>query len=207
MTGRDFLVIALAFGLGAIPTALWVGKARGVDLRRTGSGNLGATNVYRSLGPRAGLAVLGADMLKGAAAVVLARRLGESGAIAVAAAAAAVLGHVLSPLAGFRGGKGVAAGGGAMLALAPAAGLIALGVFAATLAMTRYVSLGSIAAAAALPVAVAATAAREVPGLRWASIVLAALVIARHRANLGRLLHGTERRFAFRRGAAGEGTR
>jgi glycerol-3-phosphate acyltransferase PlsY len=175
MTGRDVLVLGLAFGLGAIPTALWAGKARGVDLRATGSGNLGATNVYRALGPRAGLAVLGIDMLKGAAAVVLARRLGDAGHRGRRRRPPSS--GVLSPLAGFRGGKGVAAGGGAMLALAPAAGLAAVGVFAATVALTRYVSLGSIAAAAALPLAVAATSARAVPGSAGRRC-LAVLVIA-----------------------------
>jgi acyl phosphate:glycerol-3-phosphate acyltransferase len=200
------LVLVVAFALGSIPTGLWVANARGVDLRQVGSGNLGATNVYRALGPRAGLSVLAIDMLKGALAVVIARRFAPGGLWPVGAAAAAVLGHVVSPLAGFRGGKGVATGGGAMLALAPAAGAIVLLVFALTLAATRIVSLGSILAAAALPVAVWFTA-RHLPGVLDVALVLSALVIFRHRANLSRLLRGTEPRFAPRGGAPGPGGR
>jgi glycerol-3-phosphate acyltransferase PlsY len=194
------LALALAFGLGSLPTGLWWARARGVDLRQIGSGNLGATNVYRALGPRAGLAVLAIDMLKGGAAVLLVRALaGRSGIWPVVGGAAAVLGHILSPFAGFRGGKGVATGGGAMLVLAPAAALIAVLVFAATVALTRYVSLGSILAAAALPLAVRATAP-QVPGLGWISVAIAFLVIGRHWGNIGRLLQGTEHRFRAREG-------
>ena len=192
------LMLVLAFGLGSIPTGLWWAKARGVDLRRIGSGNLGANNVYRALGARAGLSVLVLDMLKGAVAVFAARAvLAGTGGWAVASGVAAVLGHILSPLAGFRGGKGVATGAGAMLTLAPAAALIAIGVFAVTVAVTRYVSLGSILAAAALPLAVRATAS-DVTGLDWASVAIAAVIIGRHWGNIGRLLGGTERRFRAR---------
>jgi glycerol-3-phosphate acyltransferase PlsY len=198
------LVLVAAFFLGSIPTGLWVAKSRGMDLRHVGSGNLGATNVYRALGPRAGIFVLVVDMLKGALAVLLARRFTPGGAWPVAAAGLAVLGHIVSPLAGFRGGKGVATGGGAMLGLAPGAGGIALLVFAVTVALTRFVSLGSILAALALPAAVWLTA-RDVPGLTWVAVALAALVVARHRANLARLFRGTEPRFAPRGGRVSGG--
>jgi glycerol-3-phosphate acyltransferase PlsY len=194
------LVLAAAFALGSIPTGLWVGNARGVDLRQVGSGNLGATNVYRALGPRAGVLVLLVDMAKGAGAVLLARRFAPEGVWPVAAAGLATLGHMVSPLAGFRGGKGVATGGGAILGLAPAAGLLVLLVFGVTVAVTRFVSLGSILAALALPAAVWLTA-RDVPGLTWVALLLSGLVIARHRGNLARLRRGTEPRFAPRRGA------
>jgi glycerol-3-phosphate acyltransferase PlsY len=205
-TATGALVLAAAFALGSIPTGLWMGKAHGIDLRQVGSRNLGATNVYRTLGPRAGLFVLAIDMLKGVAAVLLARRFTPGGFFPVAAAGLAVLGHILSPLAGFRGGKGVATGGGAMLGLAPSAGLIALLVFAVTVALTRFVSLGSILAALALPAAVWLTA-RDVPGLLWVAVALSALVVARHRTNLARLLRGTEPRFAPRGGrVSGGGT-
>jgi len=198
-TGAGVLALAIAFALGSIPTGLWVARARGVDLRAIGSGNLGATNVHRALGGRAGLLVLAVDMAKGALAVVIARAIAPAGLWPVGAAACAVLGHVVSPLAGFRGGKGVATGGGAMLGLAPAAGLIALLVFAVTVAATRFVSLGSILAALSLPLATWLTA-RDVPGVFDVALFLALLVVLRHRSNLARLFRGTEPRFALRGG-------
>lgn len=216
---RSTLILIFAFALGSIPTGLWWARARGIDLRQVGSGNLGATNVYRALGARAGLLVLAIDILKGAAAVVAARVLapqamgdvggghaeifGMSAGLPVAAAGAAVLGHIFTPLAGFRGGKGVATGAGAMLVIASTATLVAASVFALTVAATRYVSLGSVLAAASLPLAVALTQPRE-PGVGWASIIVALLVIARHRDNVKRLLSGTERRLEMpARGRAG----
>jgi glycerol-3-phosphate acyltransferase PlsY len=206
-TTAGVVALAIAFGLGSIPTGLWVARARGVDLRAIGSGNMGATNVHRALGGRAGLFVLAVDMAKGALAVLIARVLAPAGYWPVGAAACAVLGHVVSPLAGFRGGKAVATGGGAMLGLAPLAGLVALLVFAATVALTRFVSLGSILAALSLPIAVWLSA-RNVPGAFDVALFLAALVVVRHRANLGRLFRGTEPRFALRGGRpAGGATR
>jgi len=203
-TSAGILALAIAFALGSIPTGLWVARARGVDLRTIGSGNMGATNVHRALGGRAGLFVLAVDMAKGALAVVIARVMAPPGFWPVGAAACAVLGHVVSPLAGFKGGKGVATGGGAMLGLAPLAGLIALLVFAVTVVATRFVSLGSILAALSLPVAVWLTA-RHVPGLFDVALFLAALVVLRHRANLARLFRGNEPRFAWRGGRAANG--
>jgi acyl phosphate:glycerol-3-phosphate acyltransferase len=191
-------VLFLAFLLGSIPTGLWVARRQGFDLRRVGSGNVGATNVYRSLGPRAGLVVLAVDMAKGGAAVLLALAIAPHGPWPVLAALFAVLGHVLSPLAGFRGGKGVATAGGAILALAPGPALLALLVFAVFVATTRIISLGSMLAALVLPIAVRLTAP-DVPWLFPTSIALAALVIFRHRANLARLVRGAEPRIAWRR--------
>jgi glycerol-3-phosphate acyltransferase PlsY len=191
-----FVPLLVAFALGSIPTALWWGKARGIDLRQVGSGNLGATNVYRALGPRAGLIVLAIDMLKGAAAVLVAPWLpGGEAMRGWPVAVAAILGHALSPLAGFRGGKGVATGAGSMLAIAPAATIIAVLVFVLTVTITRYVSLGSILAALTLPLA-ARFLSPQVPGLMWGALVLAVIVIARHRQNIARLIRGTENRFS-----------
>ena len=136
-------------------------------------------------------------MAKGAAAVLLALAIVPHGPWPVLAALAAVLGHVLSPFAGFRGGKGVATAGGAILVLAPVAAILVLLLFALIVAATRIVSLGSMAGAVALPIAVRLTA----PGVPWLlpiSIALAVLVLARHRANLGRLLRGAEPRIAWR---------
>lgn len=198
--------LVLAFFVGAIPTALLFGRRMGVDLRTTGSGNLGATNVYRTLGARAGVIVLAIDMLKGALAVFATRAATGSGSWPVVAGALALAGHILSPFAGFRGGKGVATGGGVILALAPLAGLVAIVIFVATVAITRYVSLGSILAAASLPPLVWATGS-DVPGLIWASIAIALLVIARHRTNIARILAGNERRFTARAAAPDEAAR
>jgi glycerol-3-phosphate acyltransferase PlsY len=197
-------VVALGYLLGSIPFGFLLVRLRGGgDVRRTGSGGTGATNVTRRAGKWAGLLTLLLDALKGAAAVLLARLLvsGEAGAEwwAAVAAVAAVVGHVFPVWLGFKGGKGVATGLGVFLVLAPLAVLFVALLFAAVVWAWRYVSLGSIAAAAALPFAVWATAAG---GLRDAAatpaLVVAAagavLIIFMHRANIERLLRGQENR-------------
>ncbi|MGD8396714.1 MAG: glycerol-3-phosphate 1-O-acyltransferase PlsY [Candidatus Eiseniibacteriota bacterium] len=195
--GLWILLGAVAFLCGSVPSALLVARRHGVDLRRVGSGNPGATNVYRTLGPRWGLLVLAADIGKGVLAVVLMRVAGAPPGWWLVAAAAAILGHIVSPFMGFRGGKGVATGGGAVLALAPGSGLVVLAVFAVTLAATRMVSAGSMLAALALPIVVHLRH-EPVPGLVWVGGALALLVIVRHRGNLRRILRGEEKRFAMR---------
>ncbi len=200
MTGVAWVAaLTAAFFLGAIPTALWVSRRQGVDLRQAGSGNLGATNVYRVLGRRLGLAVLAVDMAKGAAAVGAARGLDLGPLGWLAAAVAAVAGHIWSPWMQFRGGKGVATGGGAVLALAPAVGVMALGVFALVVVLSRRVSVASMVAALALPCLVW-WRQPPVPGLVWVTVGIAAVVIARHRANLARLVRGEEGHFDWRGG-------
>lgn len=202
--------VGLAYACGSLPWGLWLGRMfRGVDVRTLGSGNLGATNVYRSLGPGLGIATLLLDVLKGALPVALlpaqpfaAAFPGGTEWCRLAVAFAAVAGHVWTFLAGFRGGKGVATTAGVLLALSPMAfGAFAL-VFVLTVALTRFVSLGSVLGAVAFAVALALGAAG--PG-RTPTVVLGALlallVIARHRANLVRLLRGEERRFSFTRRA------
>lgn len=206
--------LAPAYLLGAMPWSLWVARARGVELRRVGSGNLGATNVYRVLGPALGVLVLALDVAKGALAVVwggaspwAAHFPGGAAWAVLAAAAAAVAGHVYTAFAGFRGGKGVATTVGAWFALAPIATLIAAAVFALVLLLARRVSLASIAMSLALPFAVAATVAGPLEGpLVLFSALAAVLIIVRHRANLRRLAAGTEPAFTFRRPSRGEGT-
>jgi glycerol-3-phosphate acyltransferase PlsY len=184
--------------------------ARGIDIREHGSGNLGATNVYRVLGPRWGLPTLLLDMAKGALPVWLAPRLPPLAAFpggpewcAIAAGLAAIAGHVWTFLAGFRGGKGVATAAGVVLALAPLAFAGVVTIFVLTLALTRYVSLGSVLGALALPVIVAVTVPGGVGSPRFAlAVVLAALVVVRHKENLRRLARGEERRFVLRGGGA-----
>ena len=195
------LWLAAAYLLGATPTAYLAGRlARGIDLREHGSRNLGATNVYRVLGWRWAIPVALVDVAKGAVPVALfARWAGMDPWGAVALGIAAVLGHVFSPYMGFRGGKGVATALGMFLALAPLAVAIALPVWGGILWLTGYVSLSSVIAAASFPVWVRLSQPAALPAF-WASVGLAALIVFSHRANLRRLLAGTENRFRTRKG-------
>lgn len=195
------LWLAAAYLLGATPTAYLAGRlARGIDLREHGSRNLGATNVYRVLGWRWAIPVALVDIAKGAVPVALfARWAGMDPWGAVALGIAAVLGHVFSPYMGFRGGKGVATALGMFLALAPVAVAIALPVWGGILWLTGYVSLSSVIAAASFPVWVRLSQPAALPAF-WASVGLAALIVFSHRANLRRLLAGTENRFRTRKG-------
>lgn len=195
------LLVVAAYFIGAFPTSYLVARAtRGIDLRQHGSGNLGATNAFRVLGWRAATPIFIIDIAKGFLPVFLFPRIDGTGLIAwsLAYGAAAIIGHVFSIYVGFRGGKGVATGAGVFLALAPAAVLIDLVIWAVLVYATGYVSLGSVVAAAALPLLVAATGA-ALPVLAL-SIALALFVVVAHRSNIRRLLHGGEHR--FRRGPA-----
>jgi glycerol-3-phosphate acyltransferase PlsY len=187
------LVLTLAYLIGSVPFAVILSRRWGaVDLRRIGSGNVGAANVFRVSGAKAGLIVAALDVVKGAASVVVADRMAGDISVSAAAACAAVVGHVFPVWLGFRGGKGVATAWGAFSVLTPLAASLALVVFAITLWTTRYVSLGSILGAAALPsFAYAANSPRPVV---LAAVATAALIVSRHRTNLGRLWLGTERR-------------
>lgn len=196
------LLVPLSYLLGSIPFGYLIVRARGGgDVRETGSGGTGATNVTRRAGKWAGVLTLALDALKGVAAVVAARLVvgWEAGVNwwVAAAALAAVAGHVFPVWLGFRGGKGVATGLGVFLGLAPLAVLCALPVFVLVVWATRYVSLGSMTAAAMLPVCVwllgggEAAAANPAP-LLTAAVAGAALIIFKHRANIGRLARGEE---------------
>jgi glycerol-3-phosphate acyltransferase PlsY len=194
---RAALVIGAAYLLGALPWSVWIARAHGVDVRKVGSGNPGATNVLRAAGRSAGILALACDVGKGVLAVVLARAVLASPVWWGWAALAAVCGHVFSVFLRFRGGKGVATAAGALGALSPAALGVALVVFVAAVALTRYVSLGSMLGAVTFPIALWRFADPSLaPGERLelllATGLIAALVLARHRANLGRLLAGTE---------------
>ena len=194
------LVIALgAFLLGSIPTGYLVARAKGVDIRLHGSGNIGATNVFRTLGKPLGIFVFVTDALKGFAAVWLAGRFGGASDWAgIIAAVAVIAGHNYTPWLGFKGGKGIATSAGVLLALMPWAVLCIAIVWFVVFKVSRYVSLASISAAAALPVAVAALWSAGCGGngpLLGFSVLISALAIWRHRTNIQRLRAGTESRF------------
>jgi glycerol-3-phosphate acyltransferase PlsY len=186
----------LAYLLGSIPWGLVLTRRiAAVDIRRCGSGNIGATNVARAAGPILGLVTLGLDFLKGWAPVAMAwhLKLPEAGIepYGVALALLAVLGHLFPIYTRWRGGgKGVATAAGAFLALAPTAVWIALGVFATVLALTRRVSAGSLAGAAVLPIAVFAVSGSAI--YCAGAAMSAVLIFLRHSANLRRLWAGTE---------------
>jgi glycerol-3-phosphate acyltransferase PlsY len=192
----DSAAVAAAYVLGSIPVALLaVRRVAHVDVRRVGSGNVGATNALRATTPAVGLLVALADAGKGAIAVWLARRAHASDAAVALAAVASVLGHVAPVWLRFRGGKGVATASGAFALLAPVAALAALVVFVAVVWWTRLVSLGSLAAALAL----VSTAAWAAPTLvTQAAAAVAAVIVLKHHANIARLRAGTERPLLIR---------
>ena len=196
---NPFLLVVLSYLLGATPTSFWVGRAfYGVDLRTKGSGNLGATNIFRVLGWRATVPVVVVDVTKGFVPAWLFPRLDVAGAVwawALAYGAAAILGHVYSVWVRFQGGKGVATSAGVFLGLAPWAVLAGFGVWAATVALTRIVALGSILAALSLPIAVALTPHPGGGVLIGFTTALAAFVLWAHRSNIQRMLRGEENRF------------
>ena len=202
MTGPWPYVIALpaAYLIGSIPFGVIVGKIwAGIDIRTVGSGNSGATNTLRNLGPLPAALVLAGDVAKGIAAMVIARLLSDSPLVASLAATAAVAGHSWPAFAGFRGGRGVATGAGALFIISPIAGAFAL-IGLVVVAVSRYVSLGSIVGttAAVVAIIVLAVAGRLEPAYVFFGVVAATLIIARHQANIGRLLRGEEHRLDLR---------
>ena len=191
----DSGAIVVAYVLGSIPVA-WLAVRRWahLDVRRIGSGNVGATNALRATTPAIGLLVALGDAAKGAIAVWLARRAHASDGAVALAAVASVVGHVAPVWLKFRGGKGVATASGAFGVLAPVAAAVAVAVFVATVWATRLVSLGSLAATLAL----VGTAAWHDPALvAEAAAAVAVLIVARHHANITRLWAGTERPIAI----------
>jgi acyl phosphate:glycerol-3-phosphate acyltransferase len=200
-----YLVTALvAYLLGSIPTGFLVAKARGVDIRTVGSGNIGATNAFRVLGKGFGIFVLLMDALKGWVAVevgahVMAKLLPgpDPEYLAITAGIAAILGHNFTCWLHFKGGKGIATSAGVLIALVPLALVIILSIFIIFFVTTRYVSVGSIAAAFALPFATWFT--QHDIGLTVVMTAIGALAILKHRKNIQRLLNGTENRIQFRK--------
>ncbi|MCY3969533.1 MAG: glycerol-3-phosphate 1-O-acyltransferase PlsY [Acidobacteria bacterium] len=205
MTTAGPVAVALSYLLGSLPWSyLIVRLHRGIDVRTIGSRSAGATNVLRASGKWAALLALLLDAAKGAAAVVLARSLEVGSWWLAAAAVAAVAGHVFPLFLGFRGGKGVATAAGVLALLVPGAALGALAVFIVMVAWKRYVSLGSISAAVALPLLVGVywsggafrvdQGVDSGPALLAGTAAIAVLVVVKHRANLARLRTGTESR-------------
>jgi glycerol-3-phosphate acyltransferase PlsY len=194
------LWLLASYFLGAIPTSYLLSRFfAGIDLRRQGSGNLGATNLYRVLGWRYAVPAALVDIAKGLIPVVVfAPRETPSQMFALACGIAAIVGHVFSVFVRFKGGKGVATAAGVMLGLTPLALAVSALVWAVMVRITGYVSLASITAATVLPVAVYALEDGSSPTLLWIAAAIAAGVIVLHRRNIERLLKGTESRFGRR---------
>lgn len=190
------LAITLGYLVGSLPFAYLLARRRGIDLRREGSGNVGAANVLRTTGTLEAATAVCLDAMKGALAVLIVQRVTTEPTAPVAAGLAAVIAHIHPVWLGFRGGKGVATAAGAFAMLSPGAVLIATCVFVAAVWMTRFVSVGSMAAAITLA---ATTAAGDWPGSVVVGATGAALIILyRHRGNLARVIAGTERRIGQR---------
>jgi len=208
------IVVVLSYFVGSIPTSIIISKiTRGIDIRKHGSGNAGGTNVFRVLGPKLGVLVVSLDILKGYIATMLVTKLmygpipfanrtpfEDFTVIAIIAGCAAILGHVWTAFGQFRGGKGIATAGGVLLGLATVELLVAIGVFSLVLLLSRYVSLGSIAAAVAFPLTMLFRHNlfhADLQGyntLIFFSIGISLLLIYTHRSNIRRLLAGTEYR-------------
>ena len=209
MSFSIFAVAIFSYLLGSIPSGFLAGRIAGVDIRRHGSGNIGATNVLRLLGKKYGYAVFFADALKGFLAVRLAILFAEhsettrmfSDYFGIIAALVCVIGHAFPVWLKFKGGKGVATSAGVMLGLAPVATMIAVVVWIVIFETTRYVSVASVTAAVALPTAIGILLRFHVTNsaaIFYSAIVLAAVVCWRHRSNFARLVRGTEQRFTRR---------
>lgn len=212
------LIAVGAYLLGSVPTGYLVAHAKGIDIRTVGSGNIGATNAFRVLGKRAGTFVLMADAFKGWAAVFLGALVGPLLAnipperidpaaewFQITGGVGALLGHSYTCWLKFKGGKGVATSAGVLLAILPPALGLALAVWFVVFLLSRYVSLASILAAVTLPVATWWLYPASAP-FRGLAVLIAVLVLVRHRGNIQRLLAGTENRVSLKRGAADKKT-
>lgn len=196
MTAAIFVGCAIvSYLFGSIPTGYLWGRARGIDIRTVGSGNIGATNVMRALGKGPGIAVLVIDALKGFLPVFFAPRIFtqvDAQILSIVCCCAVIAGHNWTCWLNFKGGKGIATSAGALLAFLPVPLACAAGVFALVALITRYVSLGSVAAAIAMPVATWLL----VPDRRLLIFtgIIGTVAVLKHRTNIQRLLAGTERR-------------
>ncbi|MFN5460934.1 MAG: glycerol-3-phosphate 1-O-acyltransferase PlsY [Bacteroidota bacterium] len=198
----EYVLILFAYLIGSIPTAVWIGKLfYGIDVREHGSGNAGATNTIRVLGYKAGIPVLIIDVLKGFAAVYLYKYLIISGNNTsnlhseILLCIAALLGHIFPVLAGFKGGKGVATLLGGVVAIAPYAALICVGIFVIVLLIFRYVSLASMISGVSFPVSCTLLNPDLPNALLIFSVCVALLLLITHRKNIQRLIKREESRF------------
>src|SRR4030095_11473684 len=197
---NEVLLIILAYLIGSIPTSVWVSRHFfDIDIREYGSGNAGATNTYRVLGPKWGTLVMVLDMLKGMLAVKLAFLLPEYAenatnlqSLQIGLGLAAVIGHIFPIWADFRGGKGVATLFGLVLGISPWTALSCVGIFILVLYLTRFVSLSSILASVAFPVFILVIFNVDNPLYRVFAIAVALMVLLTHQKNIGRLLKGNE---------------
>ena len=195
------LLVSAAYLLGSIPNGLLIARLKGIDLQKVGSGNIGATNVFRCVGKGWGVAAFVLDAVKGFVPAFCFPLLvsGAPSWLGLACGVAAVAGHNWPVWLKFKGGKGVSTSAGMLLGIAPAAVGVGFAVFALTVALTRFVSLGSILAAIAVPAAYLGMNGAENQLLAGALVVMGAVVIFKHRANVGRLLRGTEPRIVGKR--------
>src|SRR3989337_1217224 len=193
MNATEATMMIFAYLLGSVPTGYLMGAWKGIDVRTVGSGNIGATNVARLVGKRQGILTLVADAAKGFIPVFAAVQLGFVPAAAALVGTAAFLGHLYPVFLKFQGGKGVATALGVFLGLAPLATLVLIVIFAAVALTSRIVSLSSMVAALAAPVTLWVFS--YPPAVVGLSALIASMIIIRHRANLRRLLAGTEPRF------------
>jgi len=194
-----FLSVIFAYLLGSVPTGYILGSLAGVDVRKAGSGNVGATNVARVVGKRHGIFTLVADIAKGLVPVVIALYLGLTSTATALVGVAAFLGHLYPVFLRFQGGKGVATALGIFLGLSPWATLVLMPIFVLVILATRVVSLSSMVAAASAPIVFWLLTSS--PILTGTSVFIALMIILRHRGNIQRLLSGTEPRvdaFSFR---------
>ena len=190
------LAVLLGYLTGSVPFAYLLARRAGIDVRVAGSGNVGAANVFRTAGVWRGVAVMLLDVGKGAAAVGLAQLTGGGPAVPAVSGAAAVVGHIYPIWLRFHGGKGVAVAAGVFGVLSPVATALAAALFLVIVWITRYVSLGSVAASLALPPAAWLTGASA--AVVTSASAIAVLILFRHRGNLRRLRAGTERRMGQR---------
>lgn len=187
------LALVLSFLCGALPFGVWIGRTQNVDVRKVGSGNVGATNVWRALGPKFGTLAFVLDVLKGTAGPLLGRYLlPDQPALVAFCGIAAVLGHIFSPFLGFKGGKGISTGLGALLGLMPVVGMLAFACWGLVLLLSRMISVASVAACVALPFL--AWWLQVPPPHLVVALLMSLFAIYKHVPNMKRVLAGTEPR-------------
>lgn len=192
---KHVVLLVISFILGSIPFGIIIAKAKGVDLKKVGSGNVGATNVLRSIGKWPAILTLLGDVLKGTAAVAIGRYLGVGPVYEGLAGISAILGHNFSLFLGFRGGKGVATSLGVLSIFSPQTALVTFIIWLAVVIFTKYSSLGAIVSFGLLPINILLFNGKE---RLLAAILITILIFIRHRENIQRLMNGTERKIGQR---------